>query len=76
MWWHTTVIPAALQRLTQEDGKFEASLDDIVRLCLKKKKCQVQWLTSIILATQKVEIRRMVVQGQPKQKFSAKKKKI
>jgi hypothetical protein len=30
----------------------------------------VQWLTPIILPTQEVEIRRIVIQGQPRQKVS------
>jgi hypothetical protein len=29
-----------------------------------------QWLTSIILATQEIEIRKLTVQGQPRQKVS------
>jgi hypothetical protein len=33
-WWYTPVIPA-LRKAQQEDCKFEASLDYIVRPCLK-----------------------------------------
>jgi hypothetical protein len=47
-------------RLRQEEDKFEASLDYTVRPCLKKKD-QVQLLMSVIPATQKVEIGRIVV---------------
>jgi hypothetical protein len=36
VWWHTSVIPA-LRRLKQEDVKFKAYLNYIVRLCLKIK---------------------------------------
>lgn len=36
-WWHTPAIPV-LRRLRQKDHEFEASLSNVVRLCLKKKK--------------------------------------
>jgi hypothetical protein len=38
----------------------------MVRLC-KKKKARCQWLLPVILATQKAEIRRIVVRSQPGQ---------
>jgi hypothetical protein len=37
VWWYTPVIPA-LEKLRQEDLKFEVSLGYIVISCLKKKK--------------------------------------
>jgi hypothetical protein len=40
-WWHTPVI-TALWRLMLEDHEFKASLDYLVRPCLKKKKCESQ----------------------------------
>lgn len=32
VWWHTP------ERVRQRDGEFEASLDFMIKLCLKKKK--------------------------------------
>jgi hypothetical protein len=37
-------------------------------LSMKKSPSQVQWLTSVILATGEVKIKRIIVQGHPKQK--------
>jgi hypothetical protein len=42
-----------------EDSKFKASLDYIVRTSLQKQMCQ--WLMPVILATQVAEIRRILV---------------
>jgi hypothetical protein len=36
VWWYTTVIPA-VWRLRQEDLKVKASLEYIMRPCLKKR---------------------------------------
>jgi hypothetical protein len=37
MWWHTPGTPA-FRRLRQQDHMFKASLECIVRSCLKKKR--------------------------------------
>jgi hypothetical protein len=36
-WWCTSIIPVLLK---QENGKFQASLGYIVKLCLKKTKAK------------------------------------
>jgi hypothetical protein len=45
-------------------GQRVCSLGYIARPCLKTKKARHQWLTSIILANQEAEIRRITVQSQ------------
>jgi hypothetical protein len=56
-------------KLRHEDLEFEASLNDIVRPCLKKK-ARHWWFMSVILDTQEEEIRRITVQNQPGQNSS------
>jgi hypothetical protein len=38
VWWCAPVIPTLRRQRQEEDGKFQASLDNIVRLCLKKSR--------------------------------------
>lgn len=47
MWWCTPIIPA-FRRLRQEDlHEFEASLNYIVRTCLKKKQKTIYGRTTL-----------------------------
>jgi hypothetical protein len=72
----------ALAKLRQEEWEVELSLVYIARLGLKKTFYTIKfthlkytshlawWYTSIIPVTQEVEIRRVMVQGQPRRKVT------
>jgi hypothetical protein len=57
-----TGIQARIQGQCSLVSEFQASLNYIMRSCLKKQnKTRCWWLTPIIIATQEAEIRRITV---------------
>jgi hypothetical protein len=53
-------------RIFQTEAKANAkTLAKVCQACSKHSKSRCQWLTSVILATQEAEIRRITVQSQP-----------
>jgi hypothetical protein len=57
------------QEVEAEDRELQPGWAKLMRPYLKNKnKAGCQWLTPKILATQKAELRRILVQSQPRQK--------